>query len=104
MTDTPATRPPHAPTATNGAAPDTGATPGRADAPQTPTQPRQEIHIRWRRYGKHGGRWRAEFPPGHGIDSGWVESKSLDTVKGMANLMALRTGHTVTVHEEPDDA
>lgn len=64
----------------------------------------KEIRIRWRRYGSHGGRWRAEFPPGYGIESGWIESKSLDTVKGIANLLALRYGHTVTVQEESGHA
>ena len=44
------------------------------------------------------------FPPGEGSDPGWVEAKSLDTVKGIANAMALCYGHTVTVQEETDHA
>lgn len=39
-----------------------------------------EITIRWRRYGRHGGKWCADLPPGNGIDSGSIESSSLDTV------------------------
>lgn len=58
----------------------------REDAPQ--------ITIRWRRYGQ-GGRWRAELPPGHGIDSGWIESTSRDTVREMAAVIADRHGWTI---------
>ncbi|TDB76797.1 hypothetical protein E1264_38070 [Actinomadura sp. KC216] len=46
------------------------------------------IRIRWRGYGAHGGRWRADLPPGAGIDSGSIESKSLDTVDRMAREIA----------------
>lgn len=61
-----------------------------------------EIHIRWRRYGEHGGRWRADLPPGNGVDSGWVESTSLDTVERIATAVADRYGYTIVREERPD--
>jgi hypothetical protein len=40
-----------------------------------------EIRIRWRRYGRNGGRWRADLPSGNGINSGsspphWTSSSA----------------------------
>lgn len=54
-----------------------------------------KIRIRWRRYGPTGGRWRAEFPPGNGVDSGYVESSSLDTVEQIAAAVANHYGYRV---------
>ena len=59
-----------------------------------------EIRIRWRRYGRHGGRWRADLPPGNGLDSGSIESTSLDTVERMAAEIADRYGYRI-MKEEP---
>jgi hypothetical protein len=54
---------------------------------------RPKVVIRWCRYGKNGGRWRADLPPGNGIDSGFVESSSLDTVERVAADVAERYGY-----------
>lgn len=67
----------------------------------TPAIP--EIVIRWRRYGRTGGKWRAEFPPGNGIDSGYVESFSLDTVEYAAAVVAQRYNYRI-VREDADVA
>lgn len=53
------------------------------------------IRIRWRRYGRHGGRWRADLPPGNGVDSGAIESRSRDTVERLANIVADRYGYPI---------
>lgn len=57
------------------------------------------IRIRWRRYGAHGGRWRADLPPGNGLDSGSIESTSLDTVERIAAKIADRHGYPI-IREE----
>lgn len=66
-------------------------------APKTP----QSIVIRWRRYGANGGCWRADLPPGNGLDSGFVESQSRDTVERFAQVIADRYGWPI-VREERD--
>lgn len=100
MTATPVPRGSRASGDVNGPARDTVPGPGRADAAQGRTETRGEIRIRFRRYGKHGGRWRADFPPGNGIDSGSIESTSLDTVERMAAEIADRYGYRI-MKEEP---
>jgi hypothetical protein len=57
------------------------------------------IRIRWRRYGKHGGRWRADLPPGNGIDSGSIESTSRDTVERTASEIAAHHGYAIDLEE-----
>ena len=62
-----------------------------------------QITIRWRRYGRTGGKWRADLPPGNGIDSGHIESTSLETVELFAAQVADRYGYPI-VREETTDA
>lgn len=67
--------------------------------PETPTEllaseTLTAIVIRWRRYGS-GGRWRADLPPGNGIDSGVIESTSRDAVERIAAHMAERYGYPI---------
>lgn len=95
---TPATRGSAAPGDAQGTGPAPEAEASGTDGSAAPT-----ITIRWRRYGKTGGRWRADLPPGHGLDSGWIESPQLDLVRDMAKIIAARRGWTVTT-EETDEA
>jgi hypothetical protein len=71
-----------------------------------PTAPERvegkKIAIRWRRYGRTGGKWRADMPPGNGIDSGTIESVSLDTVELFASVVAERYGYEIVREEKPD--
>jgi hypothetical protein len=62
----------------------------------------QKITIRWRRYGRNGGKWRADLPPGNGLDSGYIESTSLDTVERFAAIAAERDGYPIVREEKPD--
>jgi hypothetical protein len=71
-----------------------------------PTTPERiedkKITIRWRRYGRTGGKWRADLPEGNGIDSGSIESPSLDTVERFAGVVAERYGYPIVREAEAD--